>query len=216
MSRRRSRRGAPESPSVSMAHRTEITSSSSGAKHLCRGHVTDGGFLRHGRPIPCRDGRDPVWRGDKDIPGPAASIRRGFIGPAQLTCELVTAEDLPDGLDRIELGSMGRQLGQRYVVRNGEISAPVPTRAVQDRHRVTAGRRRPLNLGPGDRSGPRHRPSASPDPPHPHSGQIAPSMEPETERASWMARGPIPWRAQRQASVPCGRPFQRLISFRRS
>ena len=54
--------------------------------------------------------------------------------------EPVGAEELPDVLDGVQFGSVGRQLEEGDVRRHDQLAAAVPACAVEHKHRVRAGR----------------------------------------------------------------------------
>ena len=53
---------------------------------------------------------DAAWFGSECIPGVAAGIDDSVVAIEDTIAELVLAQILPDVLDRIELGRIGRQL----------------------------------------------------------------------------------------------------------
>ena len=52
---------------------------------------------------------DAAWFGSECIPGIAAGIDDSFVAVKDAIAELVLAQVLPDVLDRIELGRIGRR-----------------------------------------------------------------------------------------------------------
>ena len=66
---------------------------------------------------------DAAWFGGECIPSIAAGIDDGVVAVEDTIAELVLAQVLPDILDRIEFGRIGRQLEQADVVRHLELAA---------------------------------------------------------------------------------------------
>ena len=55
------------------------------------------------------DGHDAPWLFDELVPGIAAVIDDVRLGTEDAVGQPVVADELPDGLDRVQLGALGRQ-----------------------------------------------------------------------------------------------------------
>jgi len=86
-------------------------------------------------PFACRDRRDADSVGDEPIPRVAASLDDVVVTLPDSSAELVAAEILPDVLDRIEFGCVGRQAKQGDVPGHGQsLSRLMPAGSVADQH----------------------------------------------------------------------------------
>lgn len=89
----------------------------------------------------------PFFGGER-APRLAASVDDGVVAFEDAVAELVLAQVLPDVLDRIEFGQLGRQFEQADVVRDIELAAGLmPSRAVEQHNGVTARRDVATDLG---------------------------------------------------------------------
>src|SRR5216683_3065731 len=79
---------------------------------------------------------DPVAGG---VPGIAAGLDQVFDGIDDAVGEEVSAQFVPQLLDRVEFGTVGRQKQQRDVGRHGEPRAGMPAGAVEDQHGMRSG-----------------------------------------------------------------------------
>lgn len=80
--------------------------------------------------MPSCDGYNSGWSCEKVIPGVAACLDDGVVGVVEAEREVILAQILPDVLDRIELGRVGRQAEQREVVggsRTWLVCQPAPS-----------------------------------------------------------------------------------------
>lgn len=77
---------------------------------------------------------DSAWFGGECVPGVATSIDDGFVIVEDAVAELVLTQVLPDVLDRIEFGRIGRQLEQADVVRHVELAAGLMPACTVEQH----------------------------------------------------------------------------------
>src|SRR5271154_1020105 len=89
-------------------------------------------------PIAQADGHDGPWLVDELVPGVAAMIDDIVIGAEDAVREPVGADELPDVLDRVELGRLWRQGHQGDVGGNVELVRGVPARLIEEKDGVGA------------------------------------------------------------------------------
>ena len=97
-------------------------------------------------PFAARDGGDPVRHGHERVPGLAAGFDDGLVAGPDPQAELVLAQILPDVLDRIELGAVGRQRQEADVVGDRQRRRAVPPCAIEHQDGVGAGGNMPADL----------------------------------------------------------------------
>ena len=102
-------------------------------------------------PISVSDGRDADRVCDEPVPSIATSLDDVVVAFPDAPAEFVAAEILPDVLDRIEFGRIGRQVKQGDVFGYGQsLSGLVPTGAIADQHGMGAGANLLADLGKVD------------------------------------------------------------------
>lgn len=90
-------------------------------------------------PGSASQGHDAPWLVGELVPRLAAVIDDVLLGAEDPVRQPVVAHELPDVLDRVQLGRAGRQGQQGDVVGHGEPGGHVPARLVEHQHRVGAG-----------------------------------------------------------------------------
>ena len=85
------------------------------------------------------DGHDVPWLIDEVVPLLAAVIDDVVVGCENPVGEPVVAHELPDVLDRVELGAFRRQGDEGDGVRHGEPFRYVPSGLVEEEHGMPAG-----------------------------------------------------------------------------
>ena len=78
------------------------------------------------RPLAHSDAHDGPWLIGEAVPGEAALVEDVVAGFEDAVRQPVVAHELPDVLDRIELGAFGRQRQQGGVAGNDEARRDVP------------------------------------------------------------------------------------------
>src|SRR4051795_10933115 len=91
-------------------------------------------------PLATGDRGEPVGRGHEPVPRLAAGRDDGVVALPDAMAELVLPQVLPDVLDRVQLGRVGRERQEGEVLGDGKVAGAVPTGAVEHDHRVRAGR----------------------------------------------------------------------------
>lgn len=92
------------------------------------------------RPLTCADGHDGPWLIDELVPGLAAEGDDFLVGIEDAVGEPVLAHELPDVLDRIELGRPGRQGHEGHVVGHTQLAGEMPSGLIEQQEGVGAGR----------------------------------------------------------------------------
>ena len=92
------------------------------------------------RPSAEAEGHDPPGLIDERVPGVAAVVEDVGVGGEHSVRKPVVAHELPDVLDRVELGRARRQRQEADVVGNDEIVRAVPAGLVEQQHGVSTGR----------------------------------------------------------------------------
>ena len=82
-------------------------------------------------PIPSSNGHDFPGLVDESVPGVAAVVEDIVVGCEDSVREPVVADELPDVLDRVELGRPGRQRQESDIFGNLEILGAMPTGLVE-------------------------------------------------------------------------------------
>ena len=90
-------------------------------------------------PIPQADGHDAPRLFGELVPALAAVGNDVVVGFEDAVGEPVVAHELPDVLDRVELGRAGRQRQKGDVVGDAEAGRDMPSCLVEDHHRMGAG-----------------------------------------------------------------------------
>ncbi len=75
---------------------------------------------------------------DELVPGEAAVVENVVVGFEDAVREPVVAHELPDVLDRIELGRFRRQRQERDVVRDGKLRRDMPPGLIEKNERMRA------------------------------------------------------------------------------
>jgi hypothetical protein len=91
-------------------------------------------------PLPHSDGHDAPWLIDEVVPGEAAMVDDVVVGLEDAVREPVVAHELPDVLDRVELGASGRKRQQGDVGRNNQFGRAMPSRLIEDNDGVSTRR----------------------------------------------------------------------------
>src|SRR5215210_5790518 len=99
------------------------------------------------RPIAQADRHDGPWLVDELVPGKAAMLEDVVVGAEDAVGEPVVADELPDVLDRVELGAFGGQRDERDVRRHDELVGQVPSGLVEDEYGVRPRCHRHRDLG---------------------------------------------------------------------
>jgi len=87
------------------------------------------------------DGTDARWIGHQRVPGVFAGVLDCLVAVPDAQAELVAAQILPDVLDRVQFGCVGRQRQQGDVVGDGQtLAGLVPSGAVAHEHGMSARR----------------------------------------------------------------------------
>ena len=84
------------------------------------------------RPIAQADGHDAPWLIDELVPGVAAVVEDVVVGSEDAVGEPVVAHELPDVLDRVELGAFRRQRDDGDVGRHDEVRRQVPAGLIEN------------------------------------------------------------------------------------
>ena len=92
------------------------------------------------------DGCESSRGRDEVSPGIAAGLDDGVVGVVDAQGEVVLAQILPDVLDRVEFGGVGRQTEERDVVWWCEGMAGVPAGAVEHEYGMSAWSHRAADL----------------------------------------------------------------------
>ena len=87
-------------------------------------------------PVSGGDGSDLARYGAEPVPGVAAGGDDGVVGLEDAGVEKVVLEELPQVLDRVELGAVGRQRQERDVVGHAQRPGAMPAGLVEDDHGV--------------------------------------------------------------------------------
>src|SRR3546814_17401969 len=92
-------------------------------------------------PFASSDGHDAPRLVDELVPRLTAVVDDVVVGGEDPVGEPVIAHELPDVLDRVQLGTFGRQSDDADISRHNELSGHVPTGLIhqQDRKRVVEG-----------------------------------------------------------------------------
>ena len=90
-------------------------------------------------PLTQTDRHDAPWLVDESVPSITAVVDDIFVGCEDPVGEPVAADELPDVLDRVELGAFRRQGDECYGVRHGEPFRHVPSGLVEEEHGMPAG-----------------------------------------------------------------------------
>src|SRR5438046_9717697 len=77
-------------------------------------------------PLAAGDRGEAVGRGHEPVPRLAAGRDDGVVALPDAMAELVLAQVLPDVLDRVQLGRVGRERQQGEVPGDGEVAGAVP------------------------------------------------------------------------------------------
>ena len=88
------------------------------------------------RPFSGGDGSDCFWVVGEEVPGFAAGVDDVVVAVEDGDGEFVGAQVSPDVLDGVQFRSVGRQVQEGYVVRDGESYRSVPASAVEDEERM--------------------------------------------------------------------------------
>ena len=88
------------------------------------------------RPLAQSDGHDAPWLIDELVPCLTAMVDEIVVGFEDAIREPVVAHELPNILDRIELGAFWRQSDYRDVRRHDEVRRHVPARLIDQENRV--------------------------------------------------------------------------------
>src|ERR1700730_16136555 len=91
-------------------------------------------------PLPQADGHDGPRLVGKSVPGITAVVEDVLIGPEDTVREPVVLHELPEVLDRIELGALGRQGDNGDVRRDDKPMRQVPSRLVHEKHSMISWR----------------------------------------------------------------------------
>src|SRR5690349_12007160 len=97
-------------------------------------------------PLAAGDRGEPVRRRHEPVPRLAAGRGAAVVALPDAMAELVLAQVLPDVLDRVQLGRVGRERQQGEVPGDGEVAGAVPPGAVEHAHAVRPGRDRAADL----------------------------------------------------------------------
>jgi hypothetical protein len=93
----------------------------------------------------------PPRLGQEGVPRRAGRVHDGVVAAGEhAVAEPAVAKVLPDPLDRVQLGAVGRQGDQGQVRRHGQVLADVPAGPVEHERGVGPGRNRPAELGQED------------------------------------------------------------------
>jgi hypothetical protein len=85
-------------------------------------------------PLPQSDGHDDPRLVDESVPGIAAVVEDILVGREDTVREPVVPHELPDVLNRVELGAFGRQRDDGDVLRDDKPMRQVPSRLVDEKH----------------------------------------------------------------------------------
>ena len=83
-------------------------------------------------PLSHANGHDAPWLIDEVVPGEAAVVDDVVVGLEDPVGEPVIAHELPDVLDRVELGASRRQRQQGDVGGDDQLGRPVPSGLIED------------------------------------------------------------------------------------
>src|SRR5216684_359395 len=89
-------------------------------------------------PVAQADGHDGPGLVDELVPGEAAVVEDVVVGAEDAVGEPVVADVLPDVLDRVEFGRLGRQRQQGDVGGDVELVGEVPAGLIEQQHGVGA------------------------------------------------------------------------------
>ena len=103
------------------------------------------------RPAAQAEGHDAPGLVDELVPGVAAVVEDVGVGSEHAVREPVVAHEVPDVLDRIELGRTRRQRQERDVVGHDEIVRAMPPGLVEQQHGMGPGRHGGGDLGEVER-----------------------------------------------------------------
>lgn len=92
------------------------------------------------RPLAQSDRHDAPRLIDEVVPGEAALVDDVVVGFEDAVRQPVVTHELPDVLDRVELGASRRQRQQGDVGRHDQFGRPVPSSLIEDDHGVGARR----------------------------------------------------------------------------
>jgi len=84
---------------------------------------------------------------EEPVPGAAAMVEDVAIGSEDAVGEPGLADELPDILDRVGFGALGRQRKERDVRRHDELVGQVPSGLVEEENGVSPWRHRRRDLG---------------------------------------------------------------------
>jgi len=86
------------------------------------------------------DGHDRPWLIDELVPGVAAVVENVVVGLEDPIGQPVIAHELPDILDRVELGTFRRKGQDGDVGRDGQVVGEMPPRLIHQEHSMGARR----------------------------------------------------------------------------
>jgi hypothetical protein len=84
------------------------------------------------RPLPHADGHDAPWLIDEVVPGEAAMIDDVVVGFEDAVRPPIVTHEVPDVLDRVELGAPWRQRQEGDVGRDDQLGRTVPSDLIKD------------------------------------------------------------------------------------
>ena len=70
--------------------------------------------------------------GSEFVPGLTAMVEQIVSVEEDAVGQPVVAQELPDGLDRVEFGTFGRQGDEREIVGDVELAGRMPSRLIED------------------------------------------------------------------------------------
>ena len=83
-------------------------------------------------PVAQADGHDAPWLVDEGVPGIAAVVEQVLVGCEHTVGEPIVAHELPEVLDRVQLGALGWQGHEGDVGWHDETMRQVPSSLVKE------------------------------------------------------------------------------------
>ena len=127
-------------------------------------------------PVAQSEGHDAPGLIDELVPGVAAMADDVVVGCEDAVREPVVAQELPDILDRVQLGCPRRQRHEGDVGWHLQLGRDMPAGLIQENHGVGSGRDRLGDLGQMQAMASVVQRGSTRAAPLPWSGQIAPKM----------------------------------------
>ena len=91
-------------------------------------------------PVAQSDGHSFPGHVDELVPGEAAVFKKVLVACEDAVGDPVVAQELPDGFDRIEFGTLRRQRDESDVLRHDEAGRQMPTGLIEQKRGMSARR----------------------------------------------------------------------------